>query len=95
VSRPINFLNRDNQFTKSGLETVIGTEKVSLELLQRAGYGDQAFTTSKNAGKVFTFLDRSLGATRTTKPDLHCNIHPGDESARNPSSIQLMDGSGL
>lgn len=49
-----------------GIETVIGTEKVSFETLQGAGYGDQAFTTTENVGKVFAFLDKSLGVTRPT-----------------------------
>lgn len=43
-----------------GLETVIGTEKVTLELLQGAGHGDQAFTTGENVDRVFAFLDKNL-----------------------------------
>lgn len=49
-----------------GLETVIGTEKVTLETLQGAGHGDQAFTTTENVDRVFTFLDQRLSVTRTT-----------------------------
>ena len=49
-----------------GIETVIGTEKVSFETLQGAGHGDQAFTTPENVAKVFAFLDKSLGVTSPT-----------------------------
>ena len=42
------------------LETVIGREKVSLELFQDTGHGGPAFSTEENLNKVFGFLDKYL-----------------------------------
>jgi acetyl esterase/lipase len=42
------------------LESVIGKEKVTLELLQYTGHGGLAFNTEQNINKVFVFLDKTL-----------------------------------
>lgn len=42
------------------LESVIGKEKVTLELLKDSGHGGPAFSTKENLNKVFIFLDKIL-----------------------------------
>ena len=42
------------------LKTVIGTDKVSIELLQDSGHGGPAFSSTQNLEKVFAFLDKYL-----------------------------------
>ncbi|MCX6698618.1 MAG: alpha/beta hydrolase [Methanomicrobiales archaeon] len=42
------------------LAKVIGSDNVTLELLQGAGHGDAMFTTTDNVGKVLAFLDKKL-----------------------------------
>jgi len=42
------------------LEKAIGTDKVSIELLEGAGHGTSEFQTTENLDKVFSFLDGVL-----------------------------------
>ena len=44
----------------SKLTSVIGTEKVTFELLENSGHGGPGFTAEQNINKVFTFLDQYL-----------------------------------
>ena len=44
----------------SKLESVIGMEKVTFELLENNDHGGPGFTTEQNINKVFTFLDQHL-----------------------------------
>jgi len=44
----------------SKLESVIGKEKVTFELLENNDHGGPGFTTEQNINKVFTFLDQHL-----------------------------------
>jgi acetyl esterase/lipase len=42
------------------LETILGKEKVKLELLEGASHGDAAFGSNENLIKVFDFLEKKL-----------------------------------
>ncbi len=44
----------------SKLSTIIGKQKVTLELFENNGHGGPAFTTAQNIYKVFAFLDQYL-----------------------------------
>lgn len=42
------------------LKIIIGDEKVSLEIIQGAGHGDQQFGSTENIEKILNFLDTNL-----------------------------------
>lgn len=61
----VGSMDRNIPYTQSlnfydALKLVLGSEKVSFELLEGAGHGGPQFTTASNIAKVIAFFDKNL-----------------------------------
>lgn len=61
----VGSMDRNIPYTQSrnfydALKLVVGSEKVSFELLEGAGHGGPQFTTTANIAKVIAFFDKNL-----------------------------------